>query len=131
MDALQIVLDSLGEIGSDISASIYKLPASVKAVLVGSLVTGEPRLKALLGSKAKVTGVRSPDGWGLIGIGGYIEPEVFEKIHGVVMSIDGVEFVVGVGPGCAGLPVTDMARAGAGAYARSMAAASKPWWKIW
>lgn len=133
MDALQVVIAPIEEIGDDVSVSIYKLPASVKIDVLMAVVAQEPRLKPLLRSgQAKVNGIKNGEyGESLIAIGGYIEPDVFEKIHGVVMSVDGVEFVVGAGQGCELLPVTDMARAGAGAYARSMAASSKPWWKIW
>lgn len=131
MDPLQAVLNPMTEIGTDISASVYKLPAGLKPEIVMGVVSQEPRMKQLLNARqAKITGAGSPGGESLIGIGGHVPAEVFEHIHSAVMSMDNVEFIVGAGPGCATLPPTSFGRAAAGAHARSMAP-SKPWWKFW
>jgi hypothetical protein len=62
-----------------------------------------------------------------LAIGGYLAPSVFEEAHGVVMTVPGVEFVVGCGSGCSTLPRTAFGQEATGAYGRAQAA--KPWWK--
>jgi hypothetical protein len=130
MDPLVEVLQPISEMGANVSASIYKLPASVNNIIVAEIISKEPRLDALMKSgKAKVNGIIDPDGSGMLAIGGFIEPEVFASIHDVLMSIAGVEFVVGCGPGCATLPLTALGAQSAGAHKRAMSA--RPWWKFW
>jgi hypothetical protein len=130
MDPLQEVLAPMTEIGPDISAIVYKLPAGVKTELIMGIVAQEPRLGPLLkNGNAKIRGA-SGGAESVIALGGYVPAVVLEHIHSVIMSIDGVEFIVGAGPECRGLPSTNFGRAATGAYARSMAA-KKPWWKVW
>lgn len=131
MDALAMVLQPLAAIGSDISAAVYKLPPSIKAEMIGAIAAQEPSVKAALSAKrAGITGAAQPGNFGLVAIGGYLEAQTFEKLHHAIMSLDGVEFVIGAGPSCAGLPRTALASEAAGAHARHMAS-QKPWWKIW
>jgi hypothetical protein len=133
MDPMQALLAPFGELGPNVSVSVYKLPPSVKQtdLLVKAVVAQAPRLAALAQSgQAKVHGVGSPDsGESLLAIGGLMETDVFEKVHGVLMAVAGVEFVVGVGSGCSTLPRTAVGQAAVGAAARAKAA--KPWWKVW
>lgn len=132
MNELQMILQPMiDEFGPDVSAAVYKLPPSVKADLVGGIVSQEPALKAQMDAgRAKVMGAMVPDGESVLAIGGHLDPDVFLKIHGVLMSIDGVQFVVGAGSGCARLPRTSLGMAAVGAHERATAA-KKPWWRFW
>ena len=130
MNAMQTVLLPISEFGPAVSASVYKIPASVEGARVAELVAQEPQLAMLVASgRAKVNGISFSEGGGLLAIGGIMEPAVFEKAHGLLMSIGGVEFVVGAGQGCSTLPSTAFGKVAAGAADRSRAA--KPWWKLW
>jgi hypothetical protein len=127
---MQTVLLPISEFGPDVSASVYKIPASVEGERVAELVAREPQLAMLVASgRAKVNGISFSEGGGLLAIGGIMEPGVFEKAHAVLMSLGGVEFVVGAGSGCSTLPRTALGQSAVGASARAQAA--KPWWKLW
>lgn len=131
MDALAMVLQPLAKIGTDISASVYKIPPSLKAEIIAGIVAQEPAVKAGLAAKrVGINAAMQPGNFGLVAIGGYLDASTFEKIHESIMSLDGIEFVIGAGPSCAGLPRTDLAHQAAGAHARHMAS-KKPWWKVW
>jgi hypothetical protein len=134
MDPLQEVLAPMTEIGPDISAIVYKLPPGVKAEIIMGIVAMEPRLSPILkNGKAKIRGAMAGDGSeSVIALGGYVPAAILEHVHSVIMSVGGVEFIVGAGPECRGLPSTTFGRAAAGAHARSMASSEKkPWWKVW
>jgi len=131
MDMLTAVLQPINDMGPDVSAAIYKMPASVKPELIGGVIAQRPRLGELMRSgRAKVNAASSPGGEGMLAIGGFIEPEELREIHIFVMSIGGMEFVVGCGPGAALLPRTAIGEAAVGAHARAMAE-RKPKWKFW
>jgi hypothetical protein len=130
MNAMQAVLLPISEFGPSVSASVYKLPASVEGERLAELVAQEPQLASLVASgRAKVNGIRFAEGGGLLAIGGIMDAAVFEKAHGVLTAIGGVEFVVGAGPGCSTLPRTAIGNASVGASDRSKTA--KPWWRLW
>ena len=107
MDLLTAVLQPISEMGPDVSAAIYKLQASLKPELIGGIIAQGPRLGALMRSgRAKVNAASSPGSEGMFAVGGFLEPEELQEIHRLLMSISGVEFVVGCGPGATLLPRT-------------------------
>lgn len=127
---MEAVLTPIGELGPNVSVAVYKLPTAVKeSELVVGLVAQEPRLGSLMASEqARANSVRNEAGDCLLAIGGFMEPDVFAKVHGMLMCVDGVELLIGAGPGCSTLPKTALARAAVGAADR--AKAKKPWWKV-
>jgi hypothetical protein len=120
---MQMVLQPFTELGPDVSVSIYQVPESFNNEQARALLP-------LLPGGAKMNHIAVPGGQGLLAVGGLLDPQVLLTVHGALMSIMGVDFVLGCGPGSALLPRTAAGQAAVGASARA-AAASKPKWKFW
>jgi len=118
MNPLAEVLRPINVMGPDVSAAVYRLPASLKPEQVNGLIDREPRLSALLDSgRAQVHGAYAPGSEGLLAVGGFLKPAEFREIHRLLMAVSGVEFVVGFGRG--------------GESLRPGGAGRKSWWKFW
>jgi hypothetical protein len=99
------VLTPIGKFGPSVSASVYQLPGTVKGEDIAILLAQEPRLQPLLASnQAILNEARTEKGEALFALGGLMDPDIFEKSHQRLRSLNGVKFIVGVGPGCGGLP---------------------------